>query len=138
MITYTKRFCQRFMQLGFAFPTASMILQKSNEPQCPSYSLNPLHIDDDVYFYDCGFIGDTTSITNDKSVDINFTMNEEQFQHIKFTVLQTLFETFLNKKVENKKLLAKKIFKTKVLCTYNKEEKYAIMMGNEPKLMTRN
>ena len=65
-------------------------------------------------------------------------MKEEQFQHVKFTVLQTLFETFFNEKIENKKLLAKKIFKTKVLCTYNKEEKYFIKMGKAPESMTKN
>ena len=53
-------------------------------------------------------MGDTTSITNDKSVDINFTVKEEQFQHIKFAVWQTLFETLFNEKIENKKLLEKK------------------------------
>ena len=65
-------------------------------------------------------------------------MKEEQFQHVKFTVLQTLFETFFNEKIENKQLLAKKIFKTKVLCTYNKEEKYFIKMGKAPESMTKN
>ena len=58
-----------------------------------------------------------------ESVDISFTVKVEQFQHIKFTVSQTLFESFFNEKVENKKLLSKKMFKTKVLCTYNKEGK---------------
>ena len=53
-------------------------------------------------------MGDTTSITNDKSVDINFTVKKEQFQHIKFAVWQTLFETLFNEKIENKKLLEKK------------------------------
>ena len=100
--------------------------------------MNSLEIDDDVYFCDCGFTGDTTSVTNDKSVDINFTMKEEQFQHIKFIVSQTLFDTFFNEKVENKKLLAKKMFKTKVLCTYNNEGKYVINIENIPELITRN
>ena len=54
--------------------------------QAASSSLNSLEIDDDVYFRDCGFIGDKTSVTNDKSVDINFTVKEEQSQHIKFTI----------------------------------------------------
>ena len=67
---------------------------------------------------------------NDKSIDINFTVKEEQLQHIKFAVSQTLFKTFFNEKVENKKLLAKKMFKTKLLCTYNKEDKYVINMEN--------
>ena len=67
---------------------------------------------------------------NDKSIDINFTVKEEQLQHIKFAVSQTLFKTFFNEKVENKKLLAKKMFKTKLLCTYNKEDKYVINMAN--------
>ena len=58
-------------------------------------------------------MGDTTSITNDKSVDINFTVKEEQFQHIKFAVWQTLFETLFNEKIENKKLLEKKNVQTK-------------------------
>ena len=53
-------------------------------------------------------MGDTTSITNDKSVDISFTVKEEQFQHIKFAVWQTLFETLFNEKIENKKLEKKK------------------------------
>ena len=101
--------------------------------------MNSLEIDDDVYFCDCGFIGDTTtSVTNDKSVDINFTMKEEQYQHIKFIVSQTLFDTFFNEKVENKKLLAKKMFKTKVLFTYNNEDKYVINTENTPELITRN
>ena len=72
-------------------------------------------------------MSDKTSVTNDKSVDINFKVKEEQFQHIKFTVSQTLFETFFKVKVENKKLLAKKMFKTKVLCTYKKECKYVLI-----------
>ena len=67
---------------------------------------------------------------NDKSIDINFTVKEEQLQHIKFAVSQTLFKTFFNEKIENKKLLAKKMFKTKLLCTYNKEDKYVINMEN--------
>ena len=67
---------------------------------------------------------------NDKSIDINFTVKEEQLQHIKFAVSQTLFKTFFNEKVENKKLLAEKMFKTKLLCTYNKEDKYVINMEN--------
>ena len=67
---------------------------------------------------------------NDKSIDINFTVKEEQLQHIKFAISQTLFKTFFNEKVENKKLLAKKMFKTKLLCTYNKEDKYVINMEN--------
>ena len=69
------------------FTIASIILKISPEPQCPSCSLNSLKIDGDVYFCDCGFLGDIKSITNDKSIDINFTVKEEQFQHIKFTVL---------------------------------------------------
>ena len=78
-------------------------------------------------------MGDTTSITNDKSVDISFTVKEEQFQHIKFAVWQTLFETLFNEKIENKKLLEKKkMFKTKALCTYNKKDKYVIKMENAP------
>ena len=106
--------------------------------QTASSSLNSLEIDDDVYFRDCGFIGDKTSVTNDKSVDINFTVKEEQSQHIKFTILETLFETFFCEKVENKKLLARKIFKTKVLCTYNKQDKYVINIENAPESITRN
>lgn len=108
---------------------ASIILQKSPDSQCPSCSLNSLEIDD-FHFCDCKFMGETTSLTNDKSVDINFTVKEEQLQHIKFPVSQTLFKTFFNEKLENKKLLAKKMFKTKLLCTYNKEDKYVINMEN--------
>ena len=75
--------------------------------------MNSLQIDDDVFFCDCRIMVDKTSIANDKSIDINFMVKEEQFQHIKFTVSQTLFGTFFNEKAGNKKLLAKKIFKTK-------------------------
>ena len=65
----------------------------------------------------------------------------EQFQHVKFTVFHTLFETFFNEKVE-KKLYAKRIFKTKVLfrtlCIYNKEDKYVIDMEKAPESITSN
>ena len=60
-------------------------------------------------------------VTNDKSIDINFMVKEERFQHIKFTVLQALLETIFIDKVENKKLLEKKKFKTNKLRTYNKK-----------------
>ena len=82
--------------------------------------MNPLEIDEDVY----------TSVTNDKSIDINFTLKGEQFQHVKFTVLPTFFETFFNEKVENIKLLANKMFKTKVLCTNNEQDNYVINIEN--------
>ena len=58
--------------------------------------------DNDSYFCDCGCMGEKTRVTNDKSIDINFMVKEEQFQHIKFTVSPKLFETSFNEKVENK------------------------------------
>ena len=54
------------------------------------------------------------------------------------TVSQTLFETFFNEKVVNKKLLAKKVFKRKVLCIYNKEDKYIVITENAPESITSN
>ena len=94
-------------------------------------------IDDDVYFCDCGFMGDKKI-----ALPINFMVKEEQFQHIKFEVFHTLFETFFNEKVEKKKLLAKRMFKTKVLfkmlCIYNKEGKYVIDMEKAPESITSN
>ena len=92
-------------------------------------------IDDDVYFCDCGFMGD-------KKIALPIMVKEEQFQHIKFEVFHTLFETFFNEKVEKKKLLAKRMFKTKVLfkmlCIYNKEGKYVIDMEKAPESITSN
>ena len=85
-----------------------------------------------------GLLGDKTIVTNDKNVDINLMVKKRQFQHIKFTVSQILFKTFFNEKVENKKLLAKKMFKAKVSCTYNKEHKYVINMENAPESITSN
>ena len=96
-----------------------------------------LEIDDDVCFCDCGLMGDKTTVTNDRNVDINLMVKKRQFQHIKFTVSQILFKTF-NEKVENKKLLAKKMFKAKVLYTYNKEHKYVINMEYAPESTTSN
>ena len=60
-------------------------------------------------------------VTNNKSVDINFMVKEERFRHINFTVLQALLETIVIDKVEDKKLLEKKNFKTNKLRTYNKK-----------------
>ena len=83
MITYTERFCAlQFLTLGCCnnCTIAPVILQKSLEPQCISCSIDSLEIDDDVYF--CvyyWFMGDKTSVTNDKSIDINFMVKEEQF-----------------------------------------------------------
>ena len=41
--------------------------------------MNLLEFDDDVCFCNCGFVGDKSSIANEKSIDINFTFKEEQF-----------------------------------------------------------
>ena len=69
-------------------------------------------------------------------------VKEEQFQHIKFEVFRTLLETFFNEKVEKKKLLAKRMFKKKVLfktlCIYNKEGKYVIDIEKAPESITSN
>ena len=83
-------------------------------------------------------MGDKTIVTNDKNVDINLMVKKRQFQYIKFTVSQILFKTFFNEKVENKKLLAKKMSKAKVLYTYSKEHKYVINMKNAPESTTSN
>ena len=60
-------------------------------------------------------------VTNNKSVDINFMVKEERFRHINFAVFQALLETIVIDKVEDKKLLEKKKFKTNKLRTYNKK-----------------
>ena len=69
-----------------------------------------------MYFCDCGFIGGEDAIKPSERM-IRFQVSEEQHQRKMFVVTSTMIQDVFKENIENKKLLALKMIKTKVTIT---------------------
>ena len=95
----------------------SILIDDVQPVKCPNCGSNSgLELEGAMYFCDCGYMGGKDSIQPvDRSV--RFTVYEEKYKDQQFSIKGAVVEDFFNEKLENKKLLAKKMVESKVRIT---------------------